>query len=60
MVKNKIILIRVTEEQNVELIARTRKSGFSKKADYIRSKLFSDNSSEEKINKIYEKVCGNG
>jgi len=60
MNKIKQVFIRITEEQEKELLARTRKSGFTKKADYVRSLIFTDLSTEEKINKIYEKVCKNG
>ena len=60
MNKIKQVFIRITEEQEKELLARTRKYGFTKKADYVRSLIFADLSTEEKINKIYEKVCKNG
>ncbi|MDD3175927.1 MAG: hypothetical protein PHU51_05610 [Candidatus Nanoarchaeia archaeon] len=50
---------RITPEQNKILQARARSLGFSKTADYVRSVLFRTMPIEDKINKIYEKVCKN-
>ena len=60
MVKNKMVIIRITEEQNRLLLEKTHKTGFMKKADYVRNILFTELNTEDKINKIYEKVCKNG
>lgn len=60
MVKKKILFIRITEEQEEELMVRARKAGFSKKADYVRTVLFGNKSVEEKIDLIYREVCKNG
>lgn len=48
----------ITEEQNQILEERTDQAGFRKKSDYIRFILFTDVNFIDKINKIYEKVCG--
>ena len=60
MKKTQVLIVRVTPEQNQILIAKTRSAGFLKKADYVRSILFMSLSTEEKINKIFDKVCENG
>jgi hypothetical protein len=60
MVKNKMIIIRITEEQNKELIAIAKRNGFNKKSDYVRSLLFANMSLQDKVDKIFDKVCGNG
>jgi hypothetical protein len=60
MTRRIILYVRITEEQEKELATRTRKAGFNQKADYVRSILFINLSTEEKINRIYAKVCENG
>jgi len=60
MVKTKMMIIRITEEQRNILETKARAAGFTKMAEYARSVLFKPLSIEEKINKIYQKVCKNG
>jgi len=58
--KTKIISVKISEEQEQILMARTRSAGFFKKSDYIRFTLFMSMPIEDKINQIYEWVCKNG
>ncbi|MFH1848858.1 MAG: hypothetical protein ABH879_01595 [archaeon] len=51
---------RLTPDQNQILIAKARAAGYTKTADYVRSVLFMSMTVEEKINKIYERVCKDG
>ena len=60
MVKRIILYVRLTDAQQKELLVRAHKAGFNQKADYVRSILFGELSTEEKINKIYAVVCKNG
>jgi len=54
--KTKAIVIRVTEEQDLTIIARAKEMGFQQKSDYVRYVLFLQKSIEGKIDEIYEKV----
>ncbi len=58
--KTKIISVKISEEQEQILMARTRSAGFLKKSNYVRFTLFMSMPIEDKINQIYEKVCKNG
>jgi len=58
--KTKTIVIRITEEQDQILQARTRSTGFLQKSDYVRFSLFMKLPIEEKINAIYQKVTQDG
>ena len=40
MVKTKMLVIRLTEEQNELLQERTKSAGFWKKSEYVRTILF--------------------
>ena len=60
MVKTKAFVVRINPEQEQILEARARAAGFMHKSDYIRFSLFMPMPIEEKINKIFEKVCKNG
>jgi len=60
MDKTKIITLRLTPNQEQILIAKARSAGFLQKSDYIRFVLFMSMTVEEKINKMYDKVCENG
>ena len=60
MAKLKMIMVRVTEDQDKFLQEKARSAGFIKKSDYIRFSLFSSLTVEDKIDKIYSKVCQNG
>jgi len=42
MVKTRMLVIRITEEQEKILIERAQTAGFQKKSEYIRVRLFSD------------------
>ena len=53
------LALRVTPEQKQILEAKARALGYSKVAFYVRATLFRSISSEEKINAIYEQICGN-
>ncbi|OVE74888.1 hypothetical protein BVX95_00940 [archaeon D22] len=59
MSKTKVLIVRITLEQERIIEAKMRSSGFSKKSDYVRSILFRNLSVEDKINKIYDKVLEN-
>lgn len=59
MTKTNTITLRLTPEQEKILIEKTKSAGFFQKSDYIRFILFMTKTTEEKINKIYEKVCKN-
>jgi hypothetical protein len=58
--KTKTVVIRITEEQDQVLLARTRSAGFQQKSDYVRFSLFMKIPVEEKIDAIYQKVVKNG
>lgn len=60
MRRERRIIIRISEEQEKWLIEKAREEGYVKKTDYARKLLFNNSKIEEKINKIYEKVCKNG
>ena len=54
-----MLMIRISPEQENILLAKTRSAGFRRKSEYVRYVLFMPLLVEEKINKIYEKVCEN-
>ncbi len=58
--KTKTIVVRITEEQDQILLAKTRSAGFQQKSDYIRFSLFMKMPIEDKIDSIYQKVVKNG
>jgi hypothetical protein len=60
MRREKRIIIRISEEQELWLIQKAREEGYIRKTDYARKILFNNSKIEEKINKIYEKECKNG
>ena len=49
--------IRITLEQKKILEAKAKSAGYSRVAFYVRSVLFRQISTEDKINAIYEKIC---
>jgi hypothetical protein len=57
MAKTKMLMIRISQEQENILLAKAKSAGFRKKSEYVRYVLFMSLSVEEKINKIFEKVC---
>lgn len=60
MNKTKIITLRLTPEQERILLSRSRSAGFLQKSDYIRYFLFMNLTTDEKINKLFERICKNG
>ena len=42
MVKTKMLIIRITEEQEQIILSRANASGFAKKSEYARTILFKD------------------
>lgn len=57
--KAKVLIVRITEEQEKILKAKAQSMGFTKKSDYVRYILFMGLSAEDMIKKIYEKVVEN-
>jgi len=60
MDKIKTLIVRITAEQDEILHAKARSNGFLKKSEYVRSVLFRSLSVEDKITKIFDKVCKDG
>lgn len=60
MAKLITISLRITKEQEQILETRARAAGFFNKSEYIRMALFRPMPVEEKIDKIFRKVCGDG
>lgn len=58
MVKTKMLVIRITEKQDARLQEQARAAGYAKKSEYVRSTLFRGRTIEEKVEAIYQKVCG--
>ena len=56
MKKEKVLLVRITNEQFRILDEKTNSAGFIKKSDYVRFILFNYKSSDELISKIYDEV----
>ena len=54
--KNKVLIVRITEDQDRILKSRADISGFSKKADYVRYVLFIPMNVNDMIKEIYEKI----
>jgi len=54
-----MLMIRISPEQENILLAKARSAGFRRKSEYVRHVLFMPLLIEDKINKIYEKVCEN-
>ena len=55
-----MLMIRISPEQENILLAKARSAGFRRKSEYVRYVLFMPLLVEEKINKIYERVCKDG
>ncbi len=60
MKEKKILIVRITEEQEKILEAKTNSSGFIKKSDYVRYVIFMPMNVNDMIKKIYEKIVKNG
>lgn len=57
--KESVLIVRLTEDQMKILDAKVNCAGYSKRSDYIRAILFMPMLMEDKIDKIYEKICKN-
>jgi len=60
MKKGKVLIVRITEEQEKILEAKASSAGFIKKSDYVRYVLFMPISVDDMIKKIYDKVVKSG
>ena len=58
--KEKVLIVRITEKQANILDTKASSAGFIKKSDYVRYVLFMPKSVEEKIEQIYDKVVRHG
>ena len=56
MKKDKILIVRITENQNRILKSRADSLGFSKKADYVRYLIFTPLNVHDMIKEIYDKI----
>jgi hypothetical protein len=59
MTKTKMLIVRVTENQDRILETRARANGFMKKSEYVRFTLFKKIPIEDKISDIHQRVVGN-
>ena len=57
--KDKILKVRLSQEQLNDLRYKAHICGFRGVSDYIRFQLFLSQSHVDKIEKIYQKVCEN-
>lgn len=60
MAKTKMLVVRITEEQDQVLQAKARAAGFMQISDYVRYTLFMSMPLKEKIDQIHEKVISDG
>ena len=60
MKKEKVLIVRITEEQEKILQAKASSAGFIKKSDYVRYILFMPMNVNEMIQKLYDKVVKHG
>ncbi|MCK5283906.1 MAG: hypothetical protein KAK00_11000 [Nanoarchaeota archaeon] len=60
MKKEKVLIVRITEEQEKILEAKASSAGFIKKSDYVRYVLFMPINVNEMIKQIYNKVVKDG
>ena len=56
MVKSTQVFVRLTTEQHKQLKEKATSEGFIKVSEYVRYKLFMQNSIEKKIDLIFDKV----
>ena len=54
--KDKVLIVRITEEQENILREKAQSLGFNKKSDYVRFVLFMPDNVDVMIKKIYKKV----
>ena len=55
--KEKVLIVRITEEQNKILEAKAKSFGFIKKSDYLRFIIFMPLNVHDTIKEIYEKIA---
>ena len=60
MKKERVIYVRITEDQYKILGAKANSAGFIKLADYVRFKIFMPMNVDDMIKEIYEKVVKDG
>lgn len=58
--KEKVLVVRISEEQNRIMEAKARSFGFIKKSDYLRFIIFTPLNVHEMIKEIYDKIVKNG
>jgi hypothetical protein len=60
MKKEKVLIVRISEEQEKVLDAKASSAGFIKKSDYVRYVLFMPKNVEDKIEHIYDRMVRYG
>ena len=60
MKKKKVLIVRITEEQEKILEAKASSAGFIKKSDYVRYVLFMSNNVNDMLQTIYNKLIKDG
>ena len=57
--KDKILIVKLSEEQDRLLMEKANKAGFVKKSDFVRFSLFIKLNLEDMVKEIHEKVMKN-
>jgi len=60
MKKEKVLIVRLTDEQEKILEAKASSAGFIKKSDYVRYVLFMSNNVNDMLQTIYNKLIKDG
>ena len=60
MKKEKVLIVRLTDEQEKILEAKASGAGFIKKSDYVRYVLFMSNNVNDMLQTIYNKLIKDG
>ena len=60
MKKEKMLIVRITVEQDKILQAKAQSMGFIRKTDFVRHVLFMPINTTDMIKRIYEKVVKDG
>ena len=55
--KLKFMSIRITPEQDKILDAKANAAGFRNKSEFVRSMIFMSQTTAEKIDALFEKLC---
>ena len=58
--KEKILIVRISAEQEKILETKARSAGFIKKSDFVRYVLFMPSNIQDMIKEIHAKVVKNG